>query len=527
MQKISEKKFVIVLALIAFLWNLAPDLYRATHPVEDVTYVGLPTISMDFSFYLTEMRAGFEGKWLSVDPFTTEEHSPLFYHPFYLSLGHLSRIAGLSIEKTFHIARYAFGLLFMAASIYCTRSLVRSLRVRRYAYLLTFFAGGIGYIVPFAVRVWPGTTSLLRFADFPHFMLAHSLFVFAATLCFLYGRETRCLRMAVAGMCVALLNIVLPYYSILLIALAGVLVVERMLSLPSERKKIALHAFLFLAISLPSFIVMALIGLSDHPLAISQHGVLRAYSIPELLTGFGGLWIFFIIGFRSLQRHDDGRASACTLACGMLLMYSLPIAQKTRLFEATTILPVAIGASYGMSLFFEVLTRWRNRSGSLMRDTVLVSAITLVVVGIFAGPAVASWKRFLVRYHSDATRVSSPFLPNGNIEAMRWLSVHTKNESIILSSMVNGNVIPYFSNRRVFIGHWLLTLDLDRKRKQAYAIFEGRDSQNTMHEFLKKEKISYVFYSFYEKIPGDFSPENYSFLKNVYQNREVTLYQVL
>ena len=118
---------------------------------------------------------------------------------------------------------------------------------------------------------------------------------------------------------------------------------------------------------------------------------------------------FFIIGFRSLQRHDDGRASACTLACGMLLMYSLPIAQKTRLFEATTILPVAIGASYGMSLFFEVLTRWRNRSGSLMRDTVLVSAITLVVVGIFAGPAVASWKRFLVRYHSDATRVSSPF----------------------------------------------------------------------------------------------------------------------
>ena len=245
---------------------------------------------MDFLLYLTEMRAGFEGKWLSVDPFTTEEHSPLFYHPFYLSLGHLSRIAGPLLKNLPH-RPVCVRLLFMAASIYCTRSLVRSLRVRRYAHLLTFFAGGIGHIVPFAVRVWPGTTSPFVLPT-SHTLCWRTAFRVRGNPLFFVRKRDAMSPHGIAGMCVALLNIVLPYYSLLLIALAGVLAVERMLSLPSERKNRAS------CVSLPRdlchlFIVMALIGLSDHPLAISQHGVLRAYSIPELRRALEDYGFFY------------------------------------------------------------------------------------------------------------------------------------------------------------------------------------------------------------------------------------------
>ncbi|MBU4141896.1 hypothetical protein KKE99_03410, partial [Patescibacteria group bacterium] len=67
--------------------------------------------------------------------------------------------------------------------------------------------------------------------------------------------------------------------------------------------------------------------------------------------------------------------------------------------------------------------------------------------------------------------------------------------------------------------------------KETEDFYSGKYSPNKMIDFLKNKKIDYIFYSENEKKSEDgkqldyFNPEDYSFLKNVYQNKDASIYK--
>ena len=107
----------------------------------------------------------------------------------------------------------------------------------------------------------------------------------------------------------------------------------------------------------------------------------------------------------------------------------------------------------------------------------------------------------------DHRETSFAYLDKKVVEAASWLKT-IPNDKIIFNSAENViNILPAFSGRTVYVGH-------------------GVETPNE-RRFLIKRNISYIFYSDNEKNIGDYDPEDKSYLKEVYSNSAVKIYQVL
>ena len=116
-------------------------------------FTGILMNPEDAQSYFAKMLQGFDGAWLYTIPFMTEDHAPAFLGGFYLLLGRLARVLGLSLETMWHAARVVCDLgLFLATFDFIarfTRDPSTALRTRALwtAYLLALFGSGLGWIL--------------------------------------------------------------------------------------------------------------------------------------------------------------------------------------------------------------------------------------------------------------------------------------------------------------------------------------------------------------------------------------------
>jgi len=82
---------------------------------------------------------------------------------------------------------------------------------------------------------------------------------------------------------------------------------------------------------------------------------------------------------------------------------------------------------------------------------------------------------------------------------MEWLKANTPHNSIILSSFHNGNVIPLYSDRIVYAGHGPMTIFLNDKMEKVENFYSTKNKTSEIFNFLRQERINYVFFSEDEK----------------------------
>jgi uncharacterized membrane protein len=109
---------------------------------------------------------------------------------------------------------------------------------------------------------------------------------------------------------------------------------------------------------------------------------------------------------------------------------------------------------------------------------------------------------------------------------MRWLKENTTQNSIVLSDATNGNLIPAIALRTVYLGQWGMTADVSAKVILVKSFFETYNNKSRA-DFLRINKIDYLFYGAEEKTFTNFNPETAEYLENVYQNSEVVIYKVV
>lgn len=526
---LSERKTLFVIGIAAILFNLAPYLYQVSHPVSGMTYVGSFPNPMDVSVYLSEMHDGYDGKWGAVDRFTSEPQQPVYLHSLYFLLGHISKIVGLSIQEVFFLSRFLCGLLLILASVYCVRTVVKSLKIRQYAYLFLFFGAGLGVLVRGSLDMWIlDAMPMVRFSGFPHFTLGDALLITVLALFYRYSDDAKVWRILVAGVLTATLTIVMPYHSVLLYPLVGVFMGVLVFQNPSQWKRIVPHACIYLLISLPSFLFIVAVSFQNQPITLVQRLTVLEYASPLLLfSGYAFSWVFYVFGVRAMGRESRKAAMAvlCWLAIAVFMMYFAPIAQKRRLFETGTFIPLSIGAAYGLSAVEGLILRWGKLRSDLVKNS-MHAVIAVVIASFFLLGNASAWYRFQEYYHDLSPGALPPFIPNENIAAINWLEKNTRKDSIILSSFANGNMIPAIAARTVFIGHSPNTVKLQAKAMQAILFFSGKESPAEMQNFLKRERIDYVFTSSFEKGSLLFTPEKYQFLSRVYESDGVEIYEV-
>ena len=122
----SSKTFFAgsVLVLILLL-NLIPYWFGYTIKESNTVFIGVYNNLNDVVTYLAEMQQGAEGNWLVYNQFTSEEQQPALIFIFYIILGKVAKLLGLSVITAFFIARIVFGLALFIFIYFFVKYFVR------------------------------------------------------------------------------------------------------------------------------------------------------------------------------------------------------------------------------------------------------------------------------------------------------------------------------------------------------------------------------------------------------------------
>lgn len=523
---LSERFFVIVVAIIVLIFNTIPYVFQSMHNPPDKTYVGSFPIIIDKPVYLSAMSQGAEGNWLFAYNYTTEPHERTFIYSFYIFLGHISALLHLSPEVIFFIGRFIFGLILIITIIYLIRYFVNDSNQRKIAYLLVFFSSGIGWLTQNADSpdLWiPDFMPMVRFSYFPHMVLANILLILIVWSFYKSCIDKKFKLALLAGFLGFILNIVLPFHSFTVYSLLSAFVLLNFVIKRSLDKTYLKNILAFLAISLPSFLYMVYLGISD-PFwkEVSKFNSLATSDISTVLSGYGFILIFAAIGIYTLYENKNQHFQILFLwiAISFVLAYLPFIPMQRRALETGSYIPIAIVASFGVSAIYGYL-KAKNQEYAIPR----LMLMTVVIMPFMLLGNANSWLKFA----EVATNKEdlSYYMPNENIEAMQWLKQNSAPNDVVLSSYFNGNIIPYYGGNTVYLGHGLMTLNFRAKAGEIIDIFKGKYSSEKLYDFLETKKITFIFFSDEEKEISEFKfdPEQYDFLKKVYRNNKVNIYK--
>ena len=527
----SEKNFLILLVALVVILNLVPFFVISAKTPPGKTYVGSYPIFFDKPTYLSKMQQGLEGDWKMIDQFTSEPQEPAAINIFYLFLGKLAKIFSASLDVVFLISRFFCGVVLILTVILAIRHFIEGVNQRKMAYFLVFFASGLGIFIP-AVRsidMWiPDMMPAFRFFYFPHMMLANALLILIVILASDLAKRKNFKKAASAGILTFILNLVLPFHSFLIYLLVPTyLLLEAGLAKNrgAERGQLS-NLLVFLLISLPSFIFVAYIGTAN-PLwrLVERQNVLPTPSIIEVLLGCGLLLFFALTGivFMVRSRHKHGFLFLSWICFVFALAYS-PLPMQRRALETALYVPLAITGSFYLKNLY---SNYKKRDPEIAVFK-FANVFIWFLVFLLVGNAVV----FYNLMDDIAGRLKNYpgfFIDNQNIEAMKWLRDNTPPGAVVFSHVYDGNLIPYYGDRIVYVGHSPETLDVDQKLDQMVRFYSGLFSAEEAARFFKEKGVGYVFFSDVERgvVQGKFDPSVYNFLKVVYQKGGVTIYKTM
>ncbi len=495
----------------------------------------------DCNSYIAKMQQGARGAWLFHIVYTSEDHAGGLFFLFHIALGRLAVLAGLSLVVVYHLARLICGLILLFATYFFIAYFVACRALRRIAFLLICFSGGLGWLLisvgqpdwlgslPLDLLLPEAFTFLIVYA-FPHIALARALMLGAFTLA-LAAFKNGSVRLALlAGGVIFLVGVIVPFY----VAITWVVLGGYVLALALKRKSLPLAEMGLAAIAsfIPAPVVLySVYTFSTNPvfrawsrqnLVLSPHPLhyLAAYAVVGPLALAGALYL--------LKRSDEKWLFLLAWVAVVPPLLYAPFSLQRRLLEGFQI-PLCILAAFGLSRYvlpavrrfrpLRYLERFKRYTRPRMRrfaTTVIILATVPTNVLLIAGNSVEVARRPWPIFHERTV-----------VEALDWLGTHTDPYETVLSSKKTGNYVPARAGNRVFLGHGPETIDHETKQALVEKFFQTETTDEFRLKMLRDYGLAYVFYGPQEGRLGAPAFGNRSFLSKVYGNQEVEIYKVL
>ncbi len=502
----------------------------------------------DYHSHLAKMQQGARGEWRYRLLFTPEEQRGAYLQTFYVALGHLSRLSGLSLVWTYHLARLLFGGVFLVSAYIFLAFFLRRGALRWIAYLLTCFSSGLGWLVEMIAPTQPGGISPIDFwfidaytfftvLTYPHFCLSVAALLWTFLGLLIYFRSGRFRYVLGAALAVLVLGVVHPFAVLIVYAVMAVY----LLLLWALRKRWPWREGLSTAlVSVAPTPVLAY-----YYLAFRADPVLRAWqaqnltpSPPPIYYVWGyGLVLFLALpgAYRLLtsgrgkepEREKGFRLFPLVWIATVFVLSYLPLPLQRRMIEGAHI-PLCLLASVGLvGVFLPAV----YRAGFLRRVTALLSydrrrarlfLLNLIVTLTFLS------NLYLLTSISLAILMRYPplFYTGAENEAVDWLEAHSQWTDTVLSSYKIGSYLPARIGHRVFWGHWTETIHLAEKEGSIKTFFDRRTDDQARLALLNSYGLVYLFYGPGEKALGDFQPQNNPYLVESFANQEVVIFRV-
>jgi hypothetical protein len=524
-------------------------------------FTGFLVNNDDGQLYLSFMREGARGAWLTTIRTTPEAHDPALLLPGYLVLGRVARTLGLSHELVFHVARLCAGLALLVAAYWLAALCLPVDRpagdapsasyplpgsVRSSALFFVAFSSGLGWllvvtgladraIVPVDIRV-PETSTFLTVYSSPHFALGVTMQLLTF-VCVLYaGRRSWALMGGAVSL--LLLSITLVYNVIVVAVTIGCYALVRCWQ---RRKLWSPELWQGLAIGAPSapVILYYFVLLRRYPfwrIVYGQHDVVHTPGPLALALGYGlvlGLAAWGLVIWARERRWSAPRLLlVCWVVVNGVLLY-VPLAFQGKLaggWHVGLSLLAAVGLHQG--LLARVHDRSPRHSGGRMggRGASLVSTVRNVVL-ILTVPSTLLVA--LVGFRVALAEHYYPYyLPKEDAMAVAWLRAHAGGEEVVLASYSIGNYAAAHSDARSFLGHQFAVLDPHDKDRAVRSFYSDGALDEERRALVVSCGITLVYYGAHERSIGlqeggaPFEPEGVSWLVPVYRQGETAIYRV-
>jgi len=499
----------------------------------------------DSQTYFAKMFQGFQGRWQYTIPFTPETHQPAFIGGFYLALGQVARLFGLSLVQVWHLARIVAGLFLFLATFGFVATFLQRPRWRWTAYMLAVIGSGLGWLLLVLNRAqWLGDflvdfrmpESHLFFTalTYPHVAAGTGLLlvVFWLILKTLAAPQRAWRYALVAGLANLALGIVYPFLIYLVAATAGLY----WLYLAFRRRRLlwreaGLVAIIF-AIPLPLYLLYAYTyQVNDVFRAWAEQAATLSPPWPHYLIAYGLLLLPAVLpllrrGWRA-EISDSLIFLWLWVAAAAILLYG-PFGQQRRFVQGLQV-PLAILATVGLKI---VVIPWLSATGPFRR---LVSRprystgglVSLFLFAFVAFSAISSL--YLLADVLATTALVQPypfFRTEEEAVAVDWLRANADPSGVVLATYGTGNYVAAHAGSPVVIGHWAETVDWASRLNDSNAFYESSTSDAWRQEFLSANDVRYVWHGPLERAFGGYDPGASSFLRPVYDGPETQIYAI-
>lgn len=507
---------LVALAVLPYLvpWLMTPDGYR---------YSGVSYNTLDSATYLAKMRLGWLGEWRSRLLFTPEVQQVAYLNLYYIFLGHVARLFGLSLIGVYHAARIGGALLLMAALWYVSQQISQDKMLTWWGFWFALVGGGLGWALPWVkqntVDLWvPEAYGFYAMLVNAHFCMAQFLMVLIFILTERWAFASRHPRYTYPAfiLLTVTLSIVQPF-GLVTVALtwAGLLGWDVI-----RQRRISWRPALFLGSAVVTGVLYPLYAVW----ATAQDPILAGWNAQNVtlsppwwnwVIGYLLLLPFAAIGIVQVRKCDSstGRVLVAWLVA-TLVGIALPISLQRRLSLGLS-LPVGLLAGLGWQAVLARFTRGRFLAKAVLFTLTLTTPLVLIVAGV-AGVTMLPIKDLI-------------YVSEGELAAARsWLDTHARRDQrdVFLASATRGELLPWMLGQQVVVGHPMETLDYERRSGEARAFFDGTWTQGEQHAYLCREGVDYVWVGPVEREIAGGVPFALEGASLFLQNRDVAVYAV-
>jgi hypothetical protein len=519
----AEWRWVLTWSLVLCVVCVLPYVlgYLVARPNERFT--GVLGQAIDVNSYLSRVRQGMAGRYLSINPYTSEPHAPMPFFLLYVWWGLATRLIIHDPAISYRLAQVVctIGLLF---AFYAFAALfVPTVRQRRMTFLVAALGAGVGWLtLPFvlssgrplsAIDLWmQEATFFSSMLSQPHFCAATALLLVTMRAFWLQLRAWSPWRLITLFVAPAAMILIHPF---LVLTVTAVELAYAAIGLASRRLawRPLLLTLLTEAVGMGAVLGVIQSALWLNPAANTI--VTRQWSPPpqSYILGYGVLLPLAVWGAVLSARRRSDPFPATWLVVGALLPYA-PVALQRRLIEGF-FAPVALLASVALhDRVWPWLAR-RTRGWRAVLRTALVFSLVAsnVVLWSIAGANALS--------HTEPW-----FVSQDEAHVWDWLQANGAPDQVVLCSPETGNRIPAHTNKRVVIGHVGETIRYADKARAVEAFFDPATSAATRAALLAEFSVRYVVWGPGERALGGLDPHRVPQLYEVYVNDEYTILAV-
>lgn len=516
--------FLILTGGIFLLVISLPYIFANQTSSDEFAFGGFLFNPIDGNSYLAKMNQGSLGGWKFRFLYTAEAGEGGYIFLYYLGLGKLAALFGLSNIFTFHAARLLGSLLMLIALWNFYSKTMISHRSHRIAFLISLIASGLGWLAAlfggFTADFWvaEGYPFLSAYAN-PHFPLGMGIMLFLLTPTKIAAGRSRLWLSVRTCLGSILLALILPFGIVICGLIFAAQGIWEMLArndderaAPGKEKGSANKLR-----TSPS--TQTLIWLLIGGLPVLIYDVWLTYNDPvfsswnsQNLTASPPFWDLFISyaplivlalpgGYLAIQEKKPSTRVLILWAIISAVLIYVPWGLQRRFLLGYAI-PLAGLASIAIEA---LLTQSKMKGIAAVTIFILLVVPTNLIVLMGGLQAITSKDERI-------------FFTQDELQSLDWLASHTSPDSLILAGPEMGLYIPAVSGRRVFYGHPFETANAEHMETVVTQFFEGKSGLEVFSD------ADYIYYSSREQALGRLvvDPAHHQ----VYSSNSIKIFQI-